>query len=101
MSVLDDTPGLCLMRTVCMLANEGADAVHQRICEASAVDQAMQYGMNHPRGPLQWADQIGLAEVRGVLRNLQQSYGPERYRCSPLLDRKVEAGEVFYPEPAR
>ena len=100
-SVLDDTPGLCLMRTVCMLANEGADAVHQRICEVAAVDQAMQYGMNHPRGPLQWADQIGLAEVRSVLRNLQQSYGPERYRCSPLLDRKVEAGEVFYPEPAR
>ena len=94
-SVLGDAPGLCVMRTVCMLANEGADAVHQGVCEIVAVDQAMQYGMNHPRGPLWWADRIGLARVQTVLRNLHQSYG-RRYRCSPLIARKAEAGETFY-----
>ncbi len=95
-SVLDDPPGLCVMRTVCMLANEGADAVFQGVCEAAAVDRAMRYGMNHPRGPLRWADHIGLATVQTVLRNLQQSYGLERYRCSLLISRCVESGQAFY-----
>ncbi len=95
-SVLEDAPGLCVMRTVCMLANEGADAVHQGVCEAGAVDQAMRYGMNYPRGPLRWAEQIGLDRVQTVLRNLRESYGGERYRCSLLINRKVEAGEGFY-----
>ena len=96
MSEIDDTPGLCLMRTVCMLANEGADAVYQGVCGIDAVDTAMQYGVNYPRGPLQWADEIGLPWVKSVLNNLQQAYGLDRYRCSLLINRKVEAGENFY-----
>jgi len=94
-SVIGDAPGMCIMRTVCMLANEGADAVYHGVCDAASVDQAMRYGMNYPRGPLRWADQIGLAHVQTVLRNLQYSYGMERYRCSPLIARKVAAGETF------
>lgn len=94
-TVIGDAPGLCIMRTVCMLANEGADAVHHGVCDAAAVDQAMQYGMNYPRGPLEWADQIGLAQVQTVLRNLQYSYGQERYRCAQLIARKAAAGETF------
>ena len=95
-SLIDDVPGLCLMRTVCMLANEGADAVYQGVCNIDSVDTAMQYGVNYPRGPLQWADRIGLAHVKTVLNNMQQAYGLERYRCSLLINRKVEAGENFY-----
>jgi len=94
-STLDDAPGLCVMRTVCMLANEGADAVYHGVCDAAAVDRAMQYGMNYPRGPLRWADQIGLARVQTVLRNLQYSCGMERYRCAQLIARKAAAGETF------
>ena len=94
-STLEDAPGLCVMRTVCMLANEGADAVYHGVCDAAAVDRAMQYGMNYPRGPLRWADQIGLARVQTVLRNLQYSYGMERYRCAQLIARKAAAGETF------
>lgn len=95
-SKLSDVPGLCLMRTVCRLANEGADAVHQGVCEAAAVDVAMRFGLNHPRGPLRWADAIGLARVRAVIDNLHRSYRSERYRCSPLIERKVDAGETFH-----
>jgi len=99
-SVLDDAPGLCVMRTVCMLANEGADAVYHGVCDAAAVDRAMRHGMNYPRGPLGWADRISLARVRRVLGNLQRGYGLERYRCSQLIQRKAAAGETFHKQPA-
>jgi 3-hydroxybutyryl-CoA dehydrogenase len=86
---IDDVPGMVVMRTVAMLANEAADAVNQGVCSARAVDTAMQKGLNYPRGPLAWADSVGLAHVVTVLSNLAASYGEERYRVSPLLRRKV------------
>ena len=88
---LDDVPGMLVMRTVAMLANEAADAVNQGVCSARAVDIAMQKGVNYPRGPLAWADSIGLQQVVTVLANLAATYGEDRYRVSPLLRRKLAA----------
>jgi 3-hydroxybutyryl-CoA dehydrogenase len=88
---LDDVPGMAVMRTVAMLANEAADAVNQGVCSARAVDIAMQKGVNYPRGPLAWADAVGLRHVLTVLANLAQAYGEDRYRVSPLLRRKLAA----------
>ena len=51
-SRLDDVPGMLVMRTVCMLANEAADAVNQGVSDAAAVDTAMRLAVNYPRGPL-------------------------------------------------
>ncbi|MEE4377005.1 MAG: 3-hydroxyacyl-CoA dehydrogenase PaaH, partial [Candidatus Competibacteraceae bacterium] len=95
-SVLDDVPGLVVMRTVCMLANEGADTVNQAVCTAEAVDLAMRNGVNYPHGPLQWADDISLSAVLAVLDNLARTYGEDRYRASPLLRRKVFGGRSFH-----
>ena len=95
-SLVDDTPGLIVMRTVCMLANEAADAVLQRVCDAAAVDTAMRSGVNYPLGPLAWADRIGPALVLQVLSNLQLAYGIDRYRPSQLLRRRVAAGTFFH-----
>jgi 3-hydroxybutyryl-CoA dehydrogenase len=88
---IDDVPGMVVMRTVAMLANEAADAVNQGVCSAAAVDTAMQKGVNYPRGPLAWTDAIGVAQVVTVLANLAASYGEDRYRVSPLLRRKLAA----------
>jgi len=88
---LDDVPGLAVMRTVAMLANEAADAVNQGVCSAQAVDIAMQKGVNYPRGPLAWADEVGLQQIVTVLSNLAATYGEDRYRVSPLLRRKLAA----------
>jgi len=93
---IDDIAGMCVMRTVCMLANEGADAVNQQVCKTEAVDIAMQSGVNYPAGPLAWADQIGLEKVLDLLDNLSQNYGEDRYRASPLIIRRVAAGKSFY-----
>ncbi|ALK98931.1 3-hydroxyacyl-CoA dehydrogenase [Massilia sp. WF1] len=88
---LDDVPGMAVMRTVAMLANEAADAVNQGVCSARAVDIAMQKGVNYPRGPLAWADAVGLCHIVRVLHNLADTYGEDRYRVSPLLRRKLAA----------
>jgi 3-hydroxybutyryl-CoA dehydrogenase len=94
-SPLRDIPGLIVMRTVAMLANEAADAVNQGVCDAPAVDTAMCLGVNYPRGPLAWADAIGLGQVSTVLANLANTYGEDRYRTSPLIQHHVFAQKVF------
>ncbi len=93
---IDDIAGMCVTRTVCMLANEGADAVNQGVCNIEAVDIAMQGGVNYPVGPLAWADQIGIDMVLDVLDNLAQNYGEDRYRPSPLMIRRAAAGRSFH-----
>ncbi len=91
-TLLRDVPGMAVMRTVAMLANEAADAVNQGVCSAADADLAMQKGVNYPLGPLAWAARIGLDKVLRVLQNLGAEYGEDRYRVSPLLRRKVASG---------
>ncbi|WP_373989021.1 3-hydroxyacyl-CoA dehydrogenase PaaH [Duganella sp. BuS-21] len=93
---LDDVPGMAVMRTVAMLANEAADAVNQGVCSAAAADIAMQKGVNYPRGPLAWADAVGIEHMVRVLANLAAGYGEDRYRVSPLLRRKQAGGGRFH-----
>lgn len=95
-SVLSDVPGLAVMRTVAMLANEGADAVHHRICDAAAVDRAMTKGVNYPTGPLAWADLVSPRTILSVLDGLARAYGDDRYRASVLLRRVAAADGRFH-----
>jgi 3-hydroxybutyryl-CoA dehydrogenase len=95
---LDDVPGLAVMRTVAMLANEAADTVYQGVCSAQAVDTAMRNGVNYPRGPLAWADAIGAGHIVKVLDNLAAAYGDGRYRVSPLLRRRQASRKPIHAE---
>ena len=95
-SRLADIPGLAVMRTVAMLANEAADAVNQGVCSAAAADAAMRLGVNYPKGPLAWADSVGLPSIHKVLVRLGSCYGEDRYRVSPLIQRHVFAGKTFH-----
>ncbi len=94
-SVIDDLPGLLVMRTVCMLANEAAEALQAGVADAEAIDTAMRLGVKYPRGPLEWAEAIGLKAVLETLDNLARSYGEDRYRAAWLLRRKVMANGGF------
>ncbi|BDU09855.1 3-hydroxyacyl-CoA dehydrogenase [Pseudomonas sp. RtIB026] len=87
-----DLPGLVVLRTVAMLANEAADAVLQGVGTPGDIDLAMRAGVNYPRGPLAWADDLGVGYTLNVLDNLQRSYGEERYRPSLLLRRTHAEG---------
>ena len=99
--MIDDAPGMVVMRTVAMLANEAAEVVQQGIASVQDTDLAMVNGVNYPRGPLAWADAIGPAVLQRVLANLAASYGEERYRSSPLLARRALTGQPFYREQAQ
>ncbi|MCA1972384.1 MAG: 3-hydroxyacyl-CoA dehydrogenase, partial [Caenispirillum sp.] len=81
---------------VAMLANEAADAVLHQVATAADVDIAMTKGVNYPRGPLAWAERIGLGRVHAVLDHLFTTYGEDRYRPSALLRRKVLGGGRFH-----
>lgn len=90
-----DGPGLVLGRIVCQLVNEAAFALAEGVtAEPEAIDDAMEIGMAHPRGPLAWGDEIGLDHVLTVLDALRLELGEERYRAAPLLRRKVADGQI-------
>jgi 3-hydroxybutyryl-CoA dehydrogenase len=89
--VIDDTPGLVVMRTLAMLANEALEAVQWGVASASDIDSAMVDGVNYPQGPLAWADAIGLPRLLTVMDNLARHYGEDRYRASARLRRLVAA----------
>jgi 3-hydroxybutyryl-CoA dehydrogenase len=84
-----DAPGLVLGRIVCQVINESAFALGEGVGSAADIDVGMKLGMNHPRGPLEWADEIGLDHVLTVLEALCEEYREERYRPAPALRRLV------------
>jgi 3-hydroxybutyryl-CoA dehydrogenase len=95
-SRLKDVPGGVVKRTVAMLVNEAADVVNQGVATPADVDTAMRKGVNYPKGPLAWADDLGLGAIRQVLTNLASHYGGERYRVSPRISELVWSDQKFY-----
>ncbi|TDC56606.1 hydroxyphenylacetyl-CoA thioesterase PaaI [Jiangella ureilytica] len=92
-TVLPDTPGLVVARTVATLAAAAADAVDSGVATAEDVDTAMRLGVNYPRGPYEWGSALGWQWVAGVLDALAAAEDPGRYRVSPQLRRRaLEAG---------
>jgi 3-hydroxybutyryl-CoA dehydrogenase len=89
-----DAPGLVLGRIVCQVINESAFALGEGVGAARDIDTGMVLGLSHPRGPLEWADAIGLDQVLAVLNALCDEYREERYRPAPELRRLVAAGRV-------
>lgn len=92
--VVADGPGLVRARIVCCLINEAVTALMEGVASAADIDLAMKLGTNYPHGPLEWADQIGLDTVLGVMQGLFDEWGEDRYRPSPLLRRMVLAGKL-------
>ncbi len=89
-----DAPGLVLGRIVCQLINECAFALGEGVGSAQDIDTGMVLGLNQPRGPLGWADEIGLQHVLGVLEALWAEYHEERYRAAPALRERVLTGRL-------
>ncbi len=89
-----DAPGLVLGRIVCQVINECAFALGERVGGAHDIDKGMTLGLSYPRGPLAWADTIGLDHVLSVLDALCAEYREDRYRAAPALRRLVHAGRL-------
>ena len=89
-----DAPGLVLGRIVSQVVNEAAFALGEGIGTAEDIDTGMAHGLSYPRGPLRWADQIGLDHILLVLDALYDEYREERYRAAPLLRRLAWSGRL-------
>lgn len=85
-----------LNRILVMLINEAADALFLNIASKEDIDTAMIKGVNYPKGLLKWADEIGIEQCVMQLDKLYLEYGEDRYRCSPMLRKKLREGTKFY-----
>jgi 3-hydroxybutyryl-CoA dehydrogenase len=92
--LVNDTPGFATSRLIGVLQNEAIHAYAEGIASAEDIDKGMRLGMNHPMGPLQLADFVGLDTVLHVMENLYNEYGDPKYRPPLLLRQMVRAGSL-------
>lgn len=90
--VVSDSAGFVSNRIVCPMVNEAIFALEEGIATKEDIDTVMKLGMNHPMGPLELADFVGLDIVLDVLDVLYREYQDPKYRASPLLRKMVRAG---------
>ncbi len=89
---VQDFPGFVSNRVLLPMINEAIYAVYEGVATIEDVDTVMKLGMNHPMGPLQLADFIGLDTCLAILRVLHDGLGDPKYRPCPLLVKYVDAG---------
>jgi 3-hydroxybutyryl-CoA dehydrogenase len=89
---VNDYPGFVSNRVLMPMINEAIFALYEGVATAEAIDGVMKLGMNHPMGPLQLADFIGLDVCLAILRVLEEGFGDPKYRPCPLLVKMVDAG---------
>jgi 3-hydroxybutyryl-CoA dehydrogenase len=89
---VNDSPGFVSNRVLMPLINEAVFTVMEGVATPEAVDAVMKSGMNHPMGPLELADFIGLDVCLDILEVLYKGFGDPKYRACPLLRKYVAAG---------
>jgi 3-hydroxybutyryl-CoA dehydrogenase len=87
-----DSPGFVSNRLLMPLINEAAFCVMEGVAAPQDVDAVMKLGMNHPMGPLQLADLIGLDVCLDIMEVLFEGFGDPKFRPCPLLRKMVSAG---------
>jgi len=94
---IGDSPGLIVARTIAMLINEGADAVHQGVCTAAGADLAMKLGVAYPAGPFEFLAAWDATAVASLLDHLDAHHRGERYRVSPGLRERACLAQLAAP----
>lgn len=90
--MVNDVPGFVSNRVLQVMINEAISCVDHGVATVEGIDEVMKRGMNHPMGPLELADFIGLDTVLSILEVMYKGYGDPKYAPSPLLRSYVKAG---------
>ncbi len=103
---VNDFPGFVSNRVLMPMINEAVFCLMEGVADAAGIDTVMKLGMNHPMGPLELADLIGLDVCRDIMLVLYESFKDSKYRPCPLLEKMVAAGWLgcktgkgFYDHP--
>ncbi len=88
----NDSPGFVSNRVLLPMINEAIFTLYEGVATRESIDGIMKLGMNHPMGPLELADFIGLDVCLAILNVLYDGLGDPKYRACPLLKRYVDAG---------
>jgi 3-hydroxybutyryl-CoA dehydrogenase len=91
--VVKESPGFITSRINALIGNEAFAMLEAGIASAEDIDKALKLGLNHPMGPFELVDLVGLDVRLSILEYLQQTLG-EKYRPSPLLKQYVKAGRL-------
>ena len=91
--VIRESPGFVTSRIDAMIGNEAFYMLQEGIASAEDIDKALKLGLNHPMGPFELADLVGLDVRLNTLENLHKTLG-EKYRPCPLLAQYVKAGRT-------
>lgn len=89
---VNDFPGFVANRILMPMINEAIYTLYEGVATKEAIDDVMKLGMNHPMGPLQLADFIGLDTCLYIMEILHEGFGDSKYRPCPLLRKYVKAG---------
>ena len=88
----EDEPGFVVNRILLPMINEAVFVLGQGTANIADIDKGCRLGLNHPMGPLELADFVGLDTCLGIVRVLYETTGDSKYRPAPLLVKYVEAG---------
>jgi 3-hydroxybutyryl-CoA dehydrogenase len=91
-AVSEDYPAFIVNRILMPMINEACYALYEGVGTVASIDMAMKLGANHPMGPLELADFIGLDTCLSIMRVLYDELADSKYRPCPLLVKYVEAG---------
>ncbi len=91
-AVSEDFPAFIVNRILVPMINEAVYALYEGVGSVSAIDTSMKLGANHPMGPLELADFIGLDTCLSIMQVLHEGLADSKYRPCPLLVKYVEAG---------
>lgn len=95
-AVSEDFPGFIANRVLMPMINEAIYTLYESVGSIQAIDTTMRLGANHPMGPLQLADFIGLDTCLAIMQVLYEGLADSKYRPCPLLVKYVEAGWLGY-----
>ncbi|MCH7756252.1 3-hydroxyacyl-CoA dehydrogenase, partial [candidate division KSB1 bacterium] len=90
---IKESPGFITSRINAMIGNEAFYMLQEGIATAEEIDKALKLGLNHPMGPFEMVDLVGLDTRLSILKFLHQTLG-EKYRPCPLLEQYVRAGRL-------